>query len=926
SFTDGLLIMRLNPIFDQSLSWNTNSFAGFDPRYISDAEGNSVFTYESCTAYENDSVSPGYSLSTLIRDKSQFDVIVPVYWLNEPTRKYPVVIDPVVTTTSTLPTASILGTKYSAVCWTNSCDYFMTVATIPGAKIDTIKCSFEYSTAGACLVQDGGFSFDLNSACFAPAGSGLPVYTNPIPLTGACSIFDKQINEFIGCYPAASCAAQNMNFTLHFYRCHTDTTSTCNGNCIYASKPWIIEVQGRTMEIQYMTPSTTVCGGTSVDLVVTPDYGVQPYAFNWNGGASVNDTFTVNPTSTTIYSVVVTDACGVTASASDTIRITTNTNPGFTIAPVTACVGENIQLTGNGALPASDYDWTVPGSNAAGGVINDNQTPVVAYSLPGNYNITLSNSSGGCQFDSTISVTISSQLAPDVTISTTASGTLCQGDTLVYHATPVSGGSNPTYDWIVDGTLVQSGSTDSLVVWNLHNGSIVQAVLHSNATCVSVTTDTASLFVALSSALTPTVSFSPDTTVCAGSPVTFTATATNGGNFPVYQWSVNGVNIAGASASTFTHTITTTDTLIGVILNSSLNCVTTSVTADTVHVALLQNLTPAVTISNDATANLCSGDSVHFVATATNSGTSPVYTWSVNGSVISGPSSNANFTYAATSTTVVTVQMTSSLYCISNPNASDQDTVTAITAAAPTVTFSPLPFVVCDGEPLGFQAVGLNGGSNPLYHWFVNGVLNNQDSSYFLAGPLHDSDIVSLDYISSIPCATPPSAQATFLVQNFPTPVAEFSYVNPYPSAFLNQLEFTNLAQGASSWMWYFPDGDSTATANPIHQFPGLGTYEVTLAVVNGYGCTDTVTYTVKVEEGLAVYIPNTFTPNGDLMNETFSPIGASLQEFEFTIWNRWGELIFTGTAEQTWPGTIRDTSYTGSGWSLCIQTGCKGR
>jgi gliding motility-associated-like protein len=49
----------------------------------------------------------------------------------------------------------------------------------------------------------------------------------------------------------------------------------------------------------------------------------------------------------------------------------------------------------------------------------------------------------------------------------------------------------------------------------------------------------------------------------------------------------------------------------------------------------------------------------------------------------------------------------------------------------------------------------------------------------------------------------------------------------------------------------------------------------------------------VIVHEQTAIYIPNAFTPDGDLKNDEFGPMGASLKTFSMTIYSRWGEKIF---------------------------------
>jgi gliding motility-associated-like protein len=201
------------------------------------------------------------------------------------------------------------------------------------------------------------------------------------------------------------------------------------------------------------------------------------------------------------------------------------------------------------------------------------------------------------------------------------------------------------------------------------------------------------------------------------------------------------------------------------------------------------------------------------------------------------------------------------------------------------------------------------GGVNPTFEWFVNGQ-SSGSGNVFSPGVLSNSDSVSVQMTSSVPCAIQPIVNGSFLINNFPSPIADFTYSNPAEGAFLNQLSFLNTSINANSWVWYFrADSDTSFSRNPVHEFPGQGTYEVTLLVGNNYGCFDSVTYNVIVEEAIAVFLPKAFSPNGDNMNELFQPIGASLTEYEFSIYNRWGQVIFVGNEKKPWNGNVKDSS-----------------
>ena len=73
-------------------------------------------------------------------------------------------------------------------------------------------------------------------------------------------------------------------------------------------------------------------------------------------------------------------------------------------------------------------------------------------------------------------------------------------------------------------------------------------------------------------------------------------------------------------------------------------------------------------------------------------------------------------------------------------------------------------------------------------------------------------------------------------------------------------------------------------------------------------GCLDTITKPINIEEEWYVYVPNTFTPDGDRSNNDFRISTVGIKEIEIKVYNRWGELIF----EAFDPKFIWDGSYNG--------------
>lgn len=89
------------------------------------------------------------------------------------------------------------------------------------------------------------------------------------------------------------------------------------------------------------------------------------------------------------------------------------------------------------------------------------------------------------------------------------------------------------------------------------------------------------------------------------------------------------------------------------------------------------------------------------------------------------------------------------------------------------------------------------------------------------------------------------------------------------------------------------------------------GTYPITVNVSNELGCTDSATIFIEITNTLSVYVPNAFTPDGEEQNSMFNPVfspGFSPSSYQFTIYNRWGEIVFQSQdLNQGWNGYLID-------------------
>lgn len=94
---------------------------------------------------------------------------------------------------------------------------------------------------------------------------------------------------------------------------------------------------------------------------------------------------------------------------------------------------------------------------------------------------------------------------------------------------------------------------------------------------------------------------------------------------------------------------------------------------------------------------------------------------------------------------------------------------------------------------------------------------------------------------------------------------------------------------------------------NPQYDQGVPGTYDAQLVVYNIGGCMDTFALEVCILDPTPVFIPQAFSPNGDGANEVLFVRGPGIIQMGFTVWDRWGELVFeSNSPDSGWDGTHR--------------------
>ena len=223
----------------------------------------------------------------------------------------------------------------------------------------------------------------------------------------------------------------------------------------------------------------------------------------------------------------------------------------------------------------------------------------------------------------------------------TGTGTVCQQQTNVtYSVAPIANASG--YMWTLPpGASIVSGITNSISVNYSAGASSGNVAVYGTSTSCGNGLPSANFPVTVIPTVPVSVSIdaNPSGVICSGNSVTFTATPTNGGSSPSFQWVLNG-NYVGSNSSTYSSSSLSDGDNIRCIVTSSASCPTGSpATSNQITMSVTTTVTANVSISANPSGAICSGSSVTFTATPGNGGPGPSYQWVLNGGNVGSNSS-----------------------------------------------------------------------------------------------------------------------------------------------------------------------------------------------------------------------------------------------------------------------------------------------
>lgn len=297
----------------------------------------------------------------------------------------------------------------------------------------------------------------------------------------------------------------------------------------------------------------------------------------------------------------------------------------------------------------------------------------------------------------------------------------------------------------------------------------------------------------------------------------------------------------------------------------------------------------AFTASRDT---LCQGDTIQFVNTSTVFLQPAACSWSFGDGTTTNNCNTAH-TYSAPGTYQVTLVVTDSISC--------KDT------AYQTITVDSMPYLemaldrhaLCTGESVQLAALYTKQGQTSLTWDF-----GDNSNAENVNPTSHAYDREGVYYISlnaTYRVCKELSLKDSVIIYSMPG-----VYIGPDTTMCLHgsPLFLSNLRTPLDGENYLWSTGDTTDVLKVTHD----GTYS--LKVTNAHDCT--ARDEIVISKDCYTDIPNSFTPNGDGINDYFYPrqmLSLGVSSFSMTVFNRWGQKVFTTEAPdgRGWDGKFNE-------------------
>ena len=787
----------------------TASSAGTTPGYQW-KKGATVLTGETNAAYTNNTPANGDSYTVTVTSSAACASPVTVTSTAS-----------VVSVTGTLtPTVSVSVNPGSTICAGTSITFTATASSAgstpayqwkKGATVLTGETNATYTTTTAASGDSYSVVVTSSSSCSsAPTVTSTPITmtVNPVvtPTLGITSTGPTTIcaganitfnsSQTGGGTPTYKwklgssyiSGATNASYTAtsasnnNSYSLEMTSTALCATPAIVTSTPIIVTVNPVVAPTISITSSlTTICAGTSITFNSSQTGGGSP-TYKWKLGSgyiagATNSSYTaISPSNNDMYSLEMTSTtlCATPAAVTSsgiTVTVIPVVAPSVSITAdnSTICAGTNITFTAspaNGGTPT--YQWYKNSS-----LISNATNATFATTTAANndsYSVAMvSNAlcaSTAPVNSNAVVITITASPTPAVSITAVPGNVICAGASVTFTAAPSNGGGSPAYKWKSGSSYISGATNATYTTTGASNSDSYSVEMTSSLSCVSTATVLSNSIVMTVNALqTPTVSVVTNTatTICAGTSVTFTATAATAGSAPTYQWKKGSTILTGETNTTYTTTTAANGDSYSVVVTSSAICTTApTVTSTPITITVNPVLIPSVSVSTP-TNTICAGASIKFTATTVNGGGNPTFQWKNGTNDISGATNSTYTTTTASNGDSYSVVLVSNAVCASPSTLTSNSIVTIVNAIqTPTVTVVPSTTTICAGNDIKFTATPNNAGSTPLYQWQKGSTpISGATTSSYNTTTASNGDTYSIIVTSTVACPSTPTVTST---------------------------------------------------------------------------------------------------------------------------------------------------------------------
>jgi gliding motility-associated-like protein len=328
--------------------------------------------------------------------------------------------------------------------------------------------------------------------------------------------------------------------------------------------------------------------------------------------------------------------------------------------------------------------------------------------------------------------------------------------------------------------------------------------------------------------------------------------------------------------------------------------------------------TPKVTIS--ANTNItCDKFTPVFTAIPVSGGAAPLYQWQINGINSGTNSTSAIFVNAGEKPgDVITCVITSNYPCTTSAMA----TSNPITLTGPTeicaVNITADNTTICHATTVTFTAVPTNGGTAPAYQWFLNDNASGTGATY-ISDKFNEGDRVACVITSNAAkCQLKSTANSNIVVLKVNPVYAPFVAIKSSTNVYYKDAKVTFTAipvdGGPSPVFQWQVNGVNVGSNSPQYVTNTLAEGNIiTCMLTNSQPCTTqpvvtsnpiTINITIVIE----ITPPNTFTPNGDGINDTWAIKDiTAFPKCNVKIFSRYGQEVFQSTGySKEWDGTYK--------------------